>query len=50
MKDDVIKCAPNIEHWHDASRDSSFTQLAVIGREKGETKWLELVTDKEYLQ
>ncbi|RZK21989.1 MAG: cupin domain-containing protein, partial [Flavobacterium sp.] len=46
----VIKCAPNIAHWHGASRDSSFTQLAVTGREKGETKWLELVTDKEYLQ
>lgn len=49
-KGDVIKCAPNIAHWHGASRDSSFAQLAVTGREKGETKWLDVVTDREYLK
>jgi len=49
-KGDVIKCAPNIAHWHGASKDSSFTQLAVTGREKGETKWLDVVTDREYLK
>lgn len=45
---DVIKCAPNIPHWHGASADSAFVQVAITGREKGETVWLEAVTDDEY--
>ena len=44
---DVIKCPPNIAHWHGASVDSSFVQIAVTGREKGETVWLEAVTNEE---
>lgn len=47
-KGDAIKCPPNIPHWHGASVDSSFVQVAITGREKGETVWLEPVTDKEY--
>lgn len=48
-KGDVIKCPPNIPHWHGASPDSSFIQVAVTGREKGATIWLKPVTDQEYL-
>lgn len=48
-KGDVIKCPPNIPHWHGASSDSMFVQIAITGREKGEPIWLEAVSDDEYL-
>lgn len=47
-KGDVIKCPPNLAHWHGASADSAFVQVAITGREKGETVWLDAVTDEEY--
>lgn len=47
-KGDTIKCPANIAHWHGASADTAFVQLAITGREKGETVWLDAVTDKEY--
>ncbi|MCG2613528.1 cupin domain-containing protein [Terrimonas sp. NA20] len=47
-KGDVIKCAPNVSHWHGASADTMFVQLAITGREKGETVWMEEVTDADY--
>ncbi|MFT4032450.1 MAG: cupin domain-containing protein [Siphonobacter sp.] len=49
-KGDAIKCPPNIPHWHGASANTAFVQVAITGREKGETVWLEAVTDEEYLQ
>lgn len=49
-KGDVIKCPPNIKHWHGASADNYFVQLAITGREKGETVWMEAVTNEEYNQ
>lgn len=47
-KGDVVKCPPNIPHWHGASAHTAFVQIAITGREKGETVWLEPVTDNEY--
>ncbi|WP_245952647.1 cupin domain-containing protein [Chitinophaga skermanii] len=47
-KGEAIKCPPNIAHWHGASADSPFVQVAITGREKGETVWLEPVSDDEY--
>ncbi len=47
-KGDVMKCPPGIPHWHGASADTEFIQVAITGREKGETVWLETVTDIEY--
>lgn len=47
-KGDVIKCPPNIPHWHGASADTSFVQIAITGRERGPTVWLETVSDYEY--
>lgn len=47
-KGDVIKCPPDVPHWHGASVDSYFVQVAITGREKGETVWLHHVTDEEY--
>jgi len=47
-KGDAIKCPPNVAHWHGASADTALVQLAITGREKGETIWLEAVSEEEY--
>lgn len=47
-KGDVIKCPPNVAHWHGASLDKHFVQVAVTNRHLGETVWLEEVTDEVY--
>jgi quercetin dioxygenase-like cupin family protein len=47
-KGEVVKCPANTPHWHGASTNSKFIQIAITGREKGETTWLEAVTDEEY--
>ncbi len=47
-KGDAIKCPPNVPHWHGASAETAFVQIAITGREKGETVWLDAVTDEEY--
>jgi quercetin dioxygenase-like cupin family protein len=47
-KGEAVKCPADIPHWHGASSDSKFVQVAITGREKGETIWLEAVTDEEY--
>jgi quercetin dioxygenase-like cupin family protein len=47
-KGDAIKCPPNLAHWHGASADTAFVQVAITGREHGETVWLQAVTDEEY--
>ncbi|RBQ04273.1 cupin domain-containing protein [Pedobacter miscanthi] len=48
-KGDVIKCPPNVPHWHGASQDTMFVQVAITSRQKGPTVWLEAVTDRVYL-
>jgi quercetin dioxygenase-like cupin family protein len=45
---DVVKCPANLPHWHGASADSAFVQIAITNRHLGETVWLHEVTDKEY--
>ncbi len=46
---EVIKVAPNVVHWHGASRDSSFTHIAINpNTENGTVEWMEPVTDEEY--
>lgn len=47
-KGDVVKCPPNTPHWHGASSDIPFIQVAITGRENGPTVWLGQVTDEEY--
>ncbi|HMU46188.1 MAG TPA: cupin domain-containing protein [Chitinophagaceae bacterium] len=47
-KGDAVKCPPNVPHWHGASADTAFVQIAITGREKGETVWLEAVTDSVF--
>ena len=47
-KGDVIKCPANLPHWHGASADTSFVQVAITNRHLGETVWLHEVSDDEY--
>lgn len=47
-KGDAVKCPPNVPHWHGASADTAFVQLAITGRRNGPTEWLTPVTDEEY--
>jgi quercetin dioxygenase-like cupin family protein len=48
-KGDVVKCPPDVLHWHGASKDSSVTQIYILpNTEKGLADWAERVTDEEY--
>lgn len=50
-KGDVIKCPPNVEHWHGASQYTGLQQLYILpNTEKGIVQWLQPVTDKEYIK
>jgi 4-carboxymuconolactone decarboxylase len=48
-KGDVIKCLPNVEHWHGATQNSDFAYIGVTPTQKGKTIWLKRVTDEEYI-
>jgi 4-carboxymuconolactone decarboxylase len=49
QKGDVIKCSPNIPHWHGAVPDSEMSHLAIgTNQHKGPVVWLNPVSDKEY--
>ena len=48
-KGDVIKCPPNVMHWHGASPDTGMQQLYILpNTEKGIVTWLHPVTNAEY--
>lgn len=48
-KGDVIKCAPDVEHWHGASPNSEFVHIGITNNTaKGLFVWLQRVTDEEY--
>lgn len=48
-KGDVVRIAPDTEHWHGAAPDSWFVHVSVETRpEKGPAQWLEPVTDEQY--
>jgi quercetin dioxygenase-like cupin family protein len=48
-KGDVIKCAPDVEHWHGASPNSEFIHIGITNNTaKGLFVWLQRVTDEEY--
>ena len=47
-KGDVIKCPPNVLHWHGASPDIGMQQMYILPKtEKGIVIWLQKVTDEE---
>lgn len=49
-KGDVVKCPPNVRHWHGASADVGLQQLYIVpNTEKGIVNWNEAVTDEQYL-
>lgn len=49
-KGSVIKCPPNVRHWHGASADVGLQQLYIVpNTEKGIVNWNEAVTDEQYL-
>ena len=46
---DVVVIPSGIEHWHGATKDSSFTHIAISNfMNEIAVKWLSPVTDKEY--
>ena len=48
-KGDVVKCPPNVLHWHGASPEMGMYQMYIIPKtEKGIVTWLQKVTDEEY--
>ncbi|RZM23096.1 MAG: cupin domain-containing protein [Pedobacter sp.] len=50
-KGDIVKCPPNVEHWHGASPDTGMLQMYIIPKtEKGIVTWLKKVTDEEYVK
>ncbi len=48
-KGDVARCPPGVEHWHGASHDNWFVQLAITPEHpKGRVTWLHEVREEEY--
>ena len=48
-KGDVIKCPPNVRHWHGASADVGLQQLYIVpDTKKGIVDWQEQVTNEQY--
>ncbi|MEO5912574.1 MAG: cupin domain-containing protein [Pelobium sp.] len=48
-KGSVVKCPPNVRHWHGASADVGLMQLYIVpNTEKGIVNWNEAVTDEVY--
>ena len=46
---DVVKCPPDVIHWHGASKDSSMTHIYIVpNTENGIVNWIEPVTEEEY--
>jgi 4-carboxymuconolactone decarboxylase len=48
-KGDAVRCPPDVPHWHGASPEQGFTQVAVTpNTAAGRVKWMEKVTEDEY--
>ncbi|WP_026210498.1 cupin domain-containing protein [Flexithrix dorotheae] len=48
-KGDVVKCPPNVRHWHGASPQVGLQQIYIVpNTEKGIVDWQEAVTDEQY--
>jgi quercetin dioxygenase-like cupin family protein len=48
---DVVKIAPNVEHWHGASHDSKMTHIAIgPNSDVGGVDWFDPVADEVYNQ
>ncbi|MCX2740205.1 cupin domain-containing protein [Pontibacter anaerobius] len=50
-KGDVVKCPPNVRHWHGASPEVGLQQLYIVpNTEKGIVDWQETVNDEQYFK
>lgn len=48
-KGDIVRIAPNVEHWHGAAPDSWFVHISIeTNAADNQAVWLDPVTDKEY--
>ena len=48
-KGDIVKCPPNVRHWHGASPEVGLQQLYIVpNTEKGIVDWQEAVSDQDY--
>lgn len=48
-KGDAVKCPPDTPHWHGASPEVGFTQIAITPNvANGRVTWLQPVTEEEY--
>lgn len=49
QKGDVVRCPPDVEHWHGASHDNWFVQMAITPEHpKGRVIWLHEVNEEAY--
>ncbi len=49
-KGDVVIIPANVEHWHGAAHNSSFTHIAITNyKDNVNVVWLKPVTDEEYV-
>ena len=49
QKGDVVKCPPNVMHWHGASPNNGLQQLYIVpNTDKGIVQWLHPVSAEEY--
>lgn len=48
-KGEIVKCPPNIEHWHGATSNEAMTHIAIgTNTNIGGAVWLQPVTETEY--
>jgi len=48
-KGDIIKCEPNITHWHGAAPNSEMSHVTIgTNPNRAPVVWLQPVTDEEY--
>lgn len=46
---DVVRCPPNVRHWHGAAPHVAMTHMALTGVKDGKNAvWHEKVSDAEY--
>ena len=49
VRGDMVKCPPNVDHWHGATPDGRMTHLALTPHLKnGSVVWLNPVSEEEY--
>lgn len=48
-KGDVVKCLPNVVHWHGATLKDTMSHIAIgTNTQQGSVVWLDYVSDLEY--